>query len=79
MFFYKKPQKSLAEWGEWENESECTLTCRMPGSEGVQQQRRNCTGECDKDQSTVETRFVRCSVETDCQKEETDQSKVKGY
>ena len=51
----------------------------MPGSEGVQQQRRICTGECDKDQSTVETRFVRCSVETDCQKEETDQSEVKGY
>ena len=50
----------------------------MPGSEGVQQQRRICTGECDKDQSTVETRFVRCSVENDCQAVELDQSEVKG-
>ena len=49
----------------------------MPGSEGVQQQRRICKGDCKTDQSTVETRFVRCSSEIDCPEEAQDQTKGK--
>ena len=37
--------KSLAEWGEWQNLTPCTVTCNSDLEGGVQQQRRLCQGE----------------------------------